>query len=69
MGVGETGETQLEGEAFKRELFKGITTLWDSGHPSILICDDLHWADPASTELLGRFQTIIADVLSRVNHR
>jgi class 3 adenylate cyclase/tetratricopeptide (TPR) repeat protein len=57
MGVGETSVTQLEGEAFKRELFNRSTAFWDSGKPSIIVCDDLHWADPASTELLARIFT------------
>ena len=53
MGVGETGGSQLEGETFKQELFSGMTELWDPVQPTAIVCDDLHWADPASVELLG----------------
>jgi class 3 adenylate cyclase/tetratricopeptide (TPR) repeat protein len=53
MGVGETGGSQLEGEMFKRELFSGVTALWGPDQPVVIACDDLHWADPASTELLA----------------
>ncbi|HEY5574569.1 MAG TPA: adenylate/guanylate cyclase domain-containing protein [Anaerolineales bacterium] len=45
----------LEGEAFKRQLFNEVYELWkleSSQAPTAIVFDDLHWADPASTELL-----------------
>ena len=46
---------RLEGEAVKRELFDVSLDFWramlESG-PAVIVCDDLHWADPASEELL-----------------
>ncbi len=45
----------LEGEALRRELFRTCTTVWRqqaARQPTVLVFDDLHWADPASTELL-----------------
>ena len=45
----------LEGETYKRQLYRAMTALWDretAQGPLLLILDDLHWADPASVELL-----------------
>lgn len=53
MMVGETSDSQLEGETFKRELFSGMISLWDPDQPAVIVCDDLHWVDPASSELLA----------------
>ncbi|MGD8750559.1 MAG: adenylate/guanylate cyclase domain-containing protein, partial [Anaerolineales bacterium] len=50
--VGKSGASQLEGQTFKRELFNAMTALWRQAQPAVLVCDDLHWADPASIELL-----------------
>jgi predicted ATPase/class 3 adenylate cyclase len=46
----------LEGEALKDELFEANLTIWRQQAddlPTVLVFDDLHWADPASTELLS----------------
>ncbi|RPI22078.1 MAG: hypothetical protein EHM70_24275, partial [Chloroflexota bacterium] len=54
LGV-ESEAAGLEGEAFKRELFEAMTTTWldwSSRTPTVLVFDDLHWADTASVELL-----------------
>jgi class 3 adenylate cyclase len=49
------GRPALEGEQFKRELYVVMSELWQARfavRPSVLVLDDLHWADPASVELL-----------------
>ena len=48
--------SRLEGEALKRELFQAMLSLWGglviSFGCSLLVLDDLQWADEASVELL-----------------
>ena len=47
---------ELEGEALKRELFATNLRVWQlqaDQLPTVLVFDDLHWADSASTELLS----------------
>ena len=51
----ESGQAVPEGEALKRELFESALNGWRaiaSHTPMVMVCDDLHWADPASVELL-----------------
>lgn len=46
---------QLEGEAFRRELYAVIQTIFRhtfESKPGVLVLDDLHWSDAASVELL-----------------
>ncbi|MCH7662861.1 MAG: AAA family ATPase, partial [Chloroflexi bacterium] len=48
-------ESSPEGEAIKRDLFESFLVLIESAcsqSPLLWVCDDLHWADPASIELL-----------------
>ncbi len=50
-----SGDPALEGETFKRQLFAAMESLWarrSEQYPVVLACEDLHWADPASVELL-----------------
>ena len=50
-----SGAPRLEGETFKRQLHLAMKQLWSrwaDGSPTVLVFDDLHWADPASNELL-----------------
>ena len=42
-------------EALQRELIEGVRLFWThrvSGTPTILVLDDLHWADPASVDVI-----------------
>jgi predicted ATPase/class 3 adenylate cyclase len=50
-----SGQPPLEGEHFKRELYAVMLEIWQvrfSIQPTLLVLDDLHWADPASIDLL-----------------
>ncbi len=50
-----TGQPPLEGEQFRRELYTGMGKIWKerfASRPAVLAFDDLHWADPASVDLL-----------------
>ncbi|MEJ2350541.1 MAG: adenylate/guanylate cyclase domain-containing protein [Anaerolineales bacterium] len=52
---GKGGEPPLEGETFKGLLYSVTASFWqrraETG-PVVLVCDDLHWCDPASAALL-----------------
>ena len=61
----ETGAPPVEGEAFKRELYELMLTIWQqrfAGKPTVLVCDDMHWADAASIELIQRMLPVVAEV-------
>lgn len=61
----DSGAPPLEGDAFQRELYTVMRTIWlqrFSGNPTVLVCDDMHWADAASVELLQRLLPLVADV-------
>ncbi len=48
---------ELEGERLKRGTFRAIETLIEGmarQRPLVIVCEDLHWADPTSLELLER---------------
>ena len=52
----------LEGEAFKGRLFTAMTALWEERlrrGALILVCDDLHWTDPASAALLKHLLPLV----------
>jgi predicted ATPase/class 3 adenylate cyclase len=52
---GEGGEPPLEGESFKGLLYTVMASYWQrraQSEPVVLVCDDLHWTDPASVALL-----------------
>ncbi len=54
-GIGQNGSASLEGESFRNQLFETIAYLverWASGSPGVIVCDDIHWSDPASVDLL-----------------
>jgi class 3 adenylate cyclase/tetratricopeptide (TPR) repeat protein len=55
----------LEGEALKRELFDSLFNIYRSSAslaPVIVVCDDLHWADPASVELLTHLLQLTEEI-------
>ncbi len=53
--IGQSGEPPLEGETFKGLLYKLMESFClrqVESSPVVLVCDDLHWSDPASLALL-----------------
>ena len=62
----ERGADRLpaEGEQLKRELFQAMLNAWRSwaaDAPIAFVFDDLHWADPASVELLQHLFQLAAE--------
>jgi class 3 adenylate cyclase/tetratricopeptide (TPR) repeat protein len=60
--AGRTGRPPLKGEAFKGRLFTAMTALWEEQlrrGPLVLVCDDLHWTDPASAALLQHLLPLV----------
>ena len=52
----------MKGEAFKGRLFTAMAALWEEQlrhGPLVLVCDDLHWTDPASAELLQHLLPLV----------
>lgn len=61
----QTENLKLEGEAFKRELFEAMLVTWKDWarlEPTVLVFDDLHWADPASVELLSYLFQLVEEI-------
>ncbi len=59
------GDSRLEGEAFKRELYDIMPVLWRqrfAGRPTVLVFEDAHWSDPASIELLLHLFPLTAEM-------
>jgi len=51
----------LEGEQLKAATFRAIETVLECAarvRPLVLVCEDLHWADPTSLELLERLLAV-----------
>ncbi len=45
--------SNVEGETVKRRMFEGLLRVWRRvSRPTVIVSEDLHWADPASVELL-----------------
>ena len=63
LGVGlKKNSAAADGENFKRELYKAMAALWEryaAEGPVAIVLDDLHWADPASVELLEHLFKLI----------
>lgn len=67
LGVQREGDTsiELEGEALRAELVRVISLLirrFVTGAPGVLAFDDLHWSDPASTDLLAELFALTDEV-------
>jgi class 3 adenylate cyclase/tetratricopeptide (TPR) repeat protein len=59
-----TDRLPAEGEQLKRELFQAMLNAWRSwaaDAPVAFVFDDLHWADPASVELLQHLFQLAAE--------
>ncbi len=54
----------LQGDAFKRELFAAMRGIWRiAGQKcTVLVMDDIHWADPESMELLLHLVDLVEEV-------
>ena len=63
--INPSTQPELEGETFKRELFDAMTITWRdwaSNTPTVLVFEDLHWADPASIELLIHLFKLVEEI-------
>jgi len=61
----DNGAYPLEGEIFKQELFEAVQGWWRNSfneRSTVLIFDDMHWSDTASTELLIRLLPLTAEI-------
>ncbi|MBN2389674.1 MAG: AAA family ATPase [Anaerolineae bacterium] len=57
----ETRLRGVEGEGLQVLTFRAVLTLVESAtqqHPLVLVCEDLHWADPTSLDLLERMLSL-----------
>jgi class 3 adenylate cyclase/tetratricopeptide (TPR) repeat protein len=57
----EDSEMPLEGLSFQGRLYRVMASYWQkwaSDGPVVLVCDDLHWTDPASVALLLRLLSV-----------
>ena len=60
-----TESVYLEGEAFKQALFRAIQAVWRcqiAESPTVVVCDDLHWADAASILLLEKLLPLVEEI-------
>jgi len=58
----ETELQNLEGEQLKRETRRALETLLareSTERPLVLVCEDLHWADPSSLQLLEDLMALV----------
>ena len=56
---------QLQGEALQHELYEACHNMWRataSLAPTVIVLDDLHWADPASVEMMIRMFPLVDEV-------
>ncbi len=63
--AGQDGAPPLQGEAFRGSLFQAIESYLAEQarrRPVALICDDLHWTDPASIALLEHLLPLVTSL-------
>jgi len=63
--IGSNGAQPVEGENFKRELHEMVKAWWRayfSERPTVLVFDDMHWADAASIELLRELLPLTGEI-------
>ena len=56
---------QLQGEALQHEVYKACHSMWRAAAsfaPTVIVLDDLHWADPASVELMIDMFPLVEEV-------
>lgn len=61
----QDGGPPLEGETFKSELYEVVREWWRasfSDRPTVLVFDDMHWADAASIDLLRQLLPLTGEV-------
>lgn len=61
----QEGGIQFEGEAFRRELVEVIRDWWRTrfrDKPTVLVFDDMHWSDAASSELLRELLPLVDEM-------
>ena len=64
VGIDSDGP-QLKGEALQRELHDACQSMWRAAAtfaPTVMVLDDLHWADPASVELMIEMFSLVDEV-------
>jgi tetratricopeptide (TPR) repeat protein len=62
---GANGDFPLEGEAFRNELCELIEAWWRHSfaqQPTVLVFDDMHWADAASVKLLLQLLPLVDEM-------
>ncbi len=66
LGVeGQAPRAPLEGEVFKRLLFRVARAVWRQrlqDRPAVVVCDDLHWGDNASVAVLEHLLPLIEEI-------
>ena len=61
-GTGSGSDMPVEGETFKGLLFTTMLALWEqltADTPTVLVFDDLHWADAASVDLVTHLMQLV----------
>ena len=61
----DAGGHQAQGETLQNELYEACHGMWKAAAafaPTVLVLDDLHWADPASVELMIDMFSLVDEV-------
>jgi class 3 adenylate cyclase/tetratricopeptide (TPR) repeat protein len=61
----ENNGIPMDDESFKRELYEAMYLWWKarfSLQPAVLVFDDMHWCDKASTELLSQLLPLTGEI-------